>query len=182
MNLRRAISYPYRNMPKIISMVLILGIALVVFASMFERGEEMRGSWPYRSEPGRALVDLGLAGLILTFPCFVAWLMGYSLEVIRHTGEGYRSLPAIHFFRNLASGLAFLFSRFYGAGWRTRCWSSSRVLAARGAATACQGHRFDRVYSDLRVRDRGGGNALCREKSVGPRVCATKEYGYHIRK
>ena len=116
MNLRRAISYPYRNMPKIISMVLILGIALVVFASMLERGEEMNGPWPYRSEPGRALVDLGLAGLILTFPCFVAWLMGYSLEVIRHTGEGFRSLPAIHFFRNLASGLAFLFSRFVWGG------------------------------------------------------------------
>ena len=116
MNLRRAISYPYRNMPKIISMVLILGIALVVFASMLERGEEMNGPWPYRSEPGRALVDLGLAGLILTFPCFVAWLTGYSLEVIWHAGDEYRSLPAIHFFRNLAGGLAFLFSRFLWGG------------------------------------------------------------------
>ena len=116
MNLRRAISYPYRNIPKIMTMVLIVGIALVAFTSMIERGEEMSGARPYQNYSSLTLVNAGLVGLFLTFPCFVTWLTGYSLEVIRHAGDEYRSLPAIHFFRNLAGGLAFLFSRFIW-GW-----------------------------------------------------------------
>ncbi len=116
MNLRRAISYPYRNMPKILTMVLILGIALVAFASMIERGEEMRASWPYESRHGRTLEDLGLAGLILVFPGFIAWLMGYGLDVIRQAGEGYKSLPPVRFFWNVATGLGFWFSRLIWGG------------------------------------------------------------------
>lgn len=116
MNLRRAISYPYRNMPKILTMVLILGIAFVAFGSMIERGEQMRSSWPYDSRQGRTLEELGLAGLILVFPCASAWLMGYGLDVIRHAGEGYRSLPRAHFFWNAALGLMFWFSRLIWGG------------------------------------------------------------------
>ncbi len=110
MNLRRAISYPYQNMPKILTMVLILGIALVAFGSMIERGEEMRGSWPYRSYPGSTFEDFGLTGLFLSFICFATWLAGYSLDVIRHAGEGHKSLPSTSLFRNLANGLAFWLS------------------------------------------------------------------------
>ncbi|MCY4021217.1 MAG: hypothetical protein OXG39_17555 [Chloroflexi bacterium] len=116
MNLRRAISYPYQNMPKIVTMVLILGIALVAFASMIERGEEMRASWQYESRDGRILEGLGLAGLILVFPCFITWLMGYGLDVIRQAGAGYRSLPPVHIFWNTATGLGFWFSRLVWGG------------------------------------------------------------------
>ena len=116
MNLRRAISYPYRNMPKIITMVIILGIALLAFASMIERGGEMRASWPYDHRDGRTLVDLGLAGLILVFPVSMAWLMGYGLEVIRYAGEDSKSLPPVHFFWNSAMGLVFWFSRLIWGG------------------------------------------------------------------
>ncbi|MCY4540669.1 MAG: hypothetical protein OXE52_20805 [Chloroflexi bacterium] len=116
MYLRRAISYPYRNMPKIITMVIILGIALLAFASMIERGGEMRASWPYDHRDGRTLVDLGLAGLILVFPVFMAWLMGYGLEVIRYAGEDSKSLPPVHFFWNSAMGLVFWFSRLIWGG------------------------------------------------------------------
>ena len=116
MNLRRAISYPFRNMPKIITMALILGIALVAFASMIERGEEMRGSWRYQSEPGQTYANSGLAGLLLAFTCFVTWLTGYSLDVIRHAGEGYRSLPVMHFFKNVLRGLTLWLSRFLWVG------------------------------------------------------------------
>ena len=111
MNLRRAISYPYRNIPKILTMVLILGIALVAFASMIERGEEIRGSWSNLSYPANRLEHLGLTGLLLSFACFATWLMGYSFDVIRQAGEGYKSLPSTSLFRNLANGLAFWFSR-----------------------------------------------------------------------
>ncbi|MCY4069877.1 MAG: hypothetical protein OXG60_01120 [Chloroflexi bacterium] len=111
MNLRRAISYPYRNMPKIVTMVLILGIALVAFASLSERGEEMRASWQYESRDGRILEGLGLAGLILSYTCFMIWLAGYSLDVIRHASRGYSSLPAIDFLGNLGNGLVFWLSR-----------------------------------------------------------------------
>ena len=117
MNLRRAINYPYRNIPKIVTIVLILGIALVAFVSMVERGEEMRSSRPYYvSDSGQTLVDSGLAGLFLAFTCFVAWLTGYSLDVIRHAGEGYRSLPAIHFFKNVLRGFTLWLSRFLWVG------------------------------------------------------------------
>ncbi len=113
MNLRRAISYPYRNMPKILTMVLILGIALVAFGSMIERGEQMRGSAPYWNHDGRTLEDLGLSGLILSFTCFMIWLAGYSLDVIRHASRGYSSLPAIDFLGNLGKGLVFWLSRLF---------------------------------------------------------------------
>lgn len=111
MNLRRAISYPYRSIPKILSMVLMLGIALVAFGSMIERGEEIRGSWSNLSYPASRLEDLGLTGLLISFAGFATWLMGYGLDVIRHAGEGYKSLPSTSLFRNLANGLAFWLSR-----------------------------------------------------------------------
>ena len=82
MNLRRAIRYPYQNMAKILTMVLILAIALVAFASLIERGEQIRGDWPYRSYLGSSLEDYGLAGLFLSVIGFVIWLGGYSLDVI----------------------------------------------------------------------------------------------------
>lgn len=111
MNLRRAISYPYRNMPKIVSMALILGIALVAFGSMIERGEEMSSSARYWDNSGLPLVGLGLSGLFLSFACFMIWLAGYGLDVIRRAGEGSRSLPPIEFSGNLGNGLVFWLSR-----------------------------------------------------------------------
>ena len=111
MYLRRAISYPYRNMPKIITMVIILGIALVAFASMIERGEEMRGPWHHPSYSASTNENLGLAGLFLSFICFATWLAGYCLDVIRHSGQGYRSLPAVDILGNLGNGLVFWMSR-----------------------------------------------------------------------
>lgn len=111
MNHRRAISYPYRNMPKIITMVIILGIALVAFASMIERGEDMRSSSSYSYNSGLTFVDLGLSGLFLSFACSMIWLAGYSLDVIRHASQGFRSLPAVDILGNLGNGLVFWMSR-----------------------------------------------------------------------
>lgn len=111
MNLWRAIRYPYQNMPKILSMALILGIALVAFGSMIERGEALRSSSAYWNHRGLSLDDLGLSGLFLTLACFMIWLAGYSLDVIRHASRGYRSLPVIDFLGNLGGGLVFWLSR-----------------------------------------------------------------------
>lgn len=116
MNLLQAMVYPYRNIPKILSTVLILGIALLAFLALSERGEEMGGSWPRWSWPGQTMYEFGLAGFVLTVPCFVIWLLGYSLDVIRHVSQGHSSLPTTRLFQNLGCGLVFLMSRLIWVG------------------------------------------------------------------
>ena len=42
MNLREALIYPDRSMPKLLQMVLILGIVLIALVSLHHRGSTMR--------------------------------------------------------------------------------------------------------------------------------------------
>ena len=112
MKLVQAIAYPYRSIPKLLQMVLILGIVLIALVSLYHRADMMS------SYVGQSAWRIAMNFLYFSLICGVAtviiavtWLTGYSLDVIRHAYKGHRSLPAIRFARNLKVGLSVLASR-----------------------------------------------------------------------
>ena len=112
MNLRQALIYPYRSMPKLLQMVLILGIVLIALVSLHHRGSTMRRYAGPNGEDISVTFRLSSeAGGFATVLIAVTWLTGYSLDVIRHVYDGKRFLPAIRFSRNLKNGIVLLCSR-----------------------------------------------------------------------
>ncbi len=112
MRMLEAIRYPWRSIPKILNMVLVISIVLVAIFSLAERGNRMsRESIYYYSHDGESLIYLSIFALFGTALIAFIWLSGYSLEVIRHVYDGQSRLPAVHFGRNLAEGFMLLLSR-----------------------------------------------------------------------
>ena len=112
MNLREAIVYPYRSIPKVLQMVLVLGMVLVALASLHYRGDEIYSyaRWG-EHQIGDDFILFSIIGGVATVIIAVTWLTGYSLDVIRHVYNGNRSLPAIRFGPNLKNGLIIVISR-----------------------------------------------------------------------
>ena len=114
MKLREALIYPYRSIPKLLQMVLILGIVLIALVSLHYRGSTMdRYSVPNGKDISVTFRLSSEAGGFATVLIAVTWLTGYSLDVIRHVYDGKRFLPAIRFSRNLKNGIVLLCSRVF---------------------------------------------------------------------
>ena len=112
MNLRQALIYPYRSMPKLLQMVLTLGIVLIALVSLHHRGSTMRRyAGPNGTNISVTFRHSSEAGGFATVLIAVTWLTGYSLDVIRHVNDGRRFLPAVRFARNLKNGVVLLCSR-----------------------------------------------------------------------
>ena len=110
MRILEAIRFPWRSIPKILTMVLMISIVLVAIFSLAERGNQMSRESSYYSE-GESLLYLGVFALFGAALIAFIWLSGYSLDVIRHIYDGQSRLPAVHFGRNLAEGFMLLLSR-----------------------------------------------------------------------
>lgn len=112
MRMLEAIRYPWRSIPKILTIVLVISIVLVAIFSLVECGNRMSGETIYcYSHEGESLIYLGIFALFGTALVAFIWLSGYSLDVIRHVYDGQSRLPTVHFGRNLAEGFMLLLSR-----------------------------------------------------------------------
>ena len=110
MRMLEAIRYPWRSIPRILTMVLIIAIVLVALVSLAERGDRISRESYYYSE-GESLLYVSVFSLFGAALVAFIWLSGYSLDVIRHVYDGQSRLPAVHFGRNLAEGFMLLLSR-----------------------------------------------------------------------
>ena len=110
MRMLEAIRFPWRSIPKILTMVLIFAIVLVALVSLAERGERIPRESYYYSE-GESLLYVSVFGLVGSALVAFIWLSGYSLDVIRRVYDGQSRLPVVNFVRNLSEGFMLLRSR-----------------------------------------------------------------------
>ena len=128
LNFIQALRFPYRSIPKILSIALVAIIALAAVASILRFAEqswlnmpEYQASSPSESRQLRYLIEdkmfgLALIAIVISFAVAATWLSGYSVDVIRHLVRGGRSLPAIRFRANIGEGFWLLLSRVILAG------------------------------------------------------------------
>ena len=119
----RALKFPYRSIPKIVSIALVAVILLVARISAMEvaghalfrlygyeaNRPELSQPMPYWIED--RVIEYGMIAIIISVAVATVWLSGYSVDVIRHVLRGGRSLPAIRFGANLQVGFALIVSR-----------------------------------------------------------------------
>lgn len=116
MSFSNAFRYPFQNLAKVISIVLVLTIAFAVFiglmlnshdwAALLEQNSDMDLSEYHigESETQGATALLGVVGLIVVAVISGFWLSGYSIEVIRSIWQDVEYMPDIDFGRNLKDG------------------------------------------------------------------------------
>ena len=127
MDLSSALSYPFKSLPKVFTIVLVITISLVVFLAMLLNSYdwttyfETINTYTYSSGYTRTLSPPGgnffisLIGLFVVLLAQGLWLSGYGIRVIRHVMEGFEQLPPITFGRNMMDGLSvFLAGIWYG--------------------------------------------------------------------
>jgi len=128
MDLTSAFTYPFKSIPKVLTIVLVFTISLVVFVAMllnsydwvaYLQALEVYAEYGYEYmpyvEPPSATFFLSLIGLLVVAIGQGVWLSGYGLSIIRHIMEGFEALPKIEFGRNMRDGLSvFLASLWYG--------------------------------------------------------------------
>ena len=119
----RALKFPYRSIPKIVSIALVVVIIFPALMSVAEVGEKIWLSLPdhLASTPAgiqlwRDLIEKWVIAIVLiaaaiTLAVAPTWLSGYSVDVIRHLLRGGSSLPAIRFGANLQEGFVLIVSR-----------------------------------------------------------------------
>ena len=116
MNFSRAITYPFTNLAKVVSIVIAMTIAIAIFLGLivntydwsplvamlygFDLGlaastEMLPFTWP-------AL--FGVLGLLIVAVISGFWLSGYSVEAVRSVMNGIESLPDVKFGRNMKDG------------------------------------------------------------------------------
>lgn len=116
MKFSRAITYPFQNLPKVISIVLVLTIALSICLGLIINsydwsplvamlyGIDLGASYSNELQPFSWSTWFGLMGLLVVAVVSGFWLSGYSVEVVRSVMNGIETLPAIQFGRNLKDG------------------------------------------------------------------------------
>lgn len=116
MNFSTAFRYPFQNMAKVVSIVLVLTIAFAVFiglmlnshdwSPLLEQVVDMDHSEYVvgESEAMGATALIGVLGLIVVAVVSGFWISGYSIEVIRSILNDIETLPDIDFGRNLKDG------------------------------------------------------------------------------
>ena len=119
----RALKFPYRSIPKIVSIALVVVIIFPALMSVAEVGEKIWLSLPdhLANTPAgvrqwRNLIEEWVFAIVLiaaaiTLAVAPTWLSGYSVDAIRHVLRGGRSLPAIRFGANLQVGFVLILSR-----------------------------------------------------------------------
>ena len=119
----RALKFPYRSIPKIVSIALVVVVILSALMSAAEVGEKMwlnlpdhLASTPAGIQQWRDLIEKWVIAIVLiaaaiTLAVAPTWLSGYSVDVIRHLLRGGSSLPAIRFGANLQEGFVLILSR-----------------------------------------------------------------------
>lgn len=126
MDLSSALSYPFKSIPKVLTIVLVCTISLVVFLAMlmnsydwtaYFQAIEMYSRYeimPSLDPPGAGFLP-SLVGLLVVLLGQGLWLSGYGISVLRHVMEGFEKLPNVQFGQNMRDGLTiFLANLLYG--------------------------------------------------------------------
>lgn len=128
MDFTQALTYPFKSMAKVITIVLVMTIAFAVFLGMilnsFDLYEYMNAlqlaayydfEFMPNLDPPSMMIIPGMIGLFVVMIVQGFWLSGYSIRVIRAAMDGFEKLPAIVFKQDLLRGFyMFLASLLYG--------------------------------------------------------------------
>ena len=120
MSFSSAFRYPFTNFAKVFSIVLVMTIAMALFASLLFNAVDLEGyitaisAWdgtnhaelPAFSLDGSGV--MGILGVLLVAIVSGLWLSGYSVSVLRALMDGEPMLPAISFGRELVDGFYLL--------------------------------------------------------------------------
>lgn len=116
MSFSNAFRYPFQNMAKVLSIVLVLTIAFAVFFGLMLNSHDWLPLLEQVIDVDHSEYDIGeteamgatpligLVGLIVVAVVSGFWLSGYSIEVIRSIWNEIDYMPDIDFGRNLKDG------------------------------------------------------------------------------
>lgn len=121
MDLSSALSYPFKSIPKVLTIVIVITIGIAVFLAMlmnsydwveYFRWLENASYYDYTPalDPPGTDFFIGIFGLFVVLLAQGLWLSGYGVSVIRHVLEGFEKLPPIVFGRNIMDGLSVFFA------------------------------------------------------------------------
>jgi hypothetical protein len=128
MDFTSALTYPFKSIAKVLTIVLVTTIAMAVFLGMFLNSFDWIGfinalqlqvtyhldTIPYELNP-TALFIPSLIGFFIVLIVQGFWLSGYNVSVIRHVMDGQEKLPNIQFGKELLTGFyLFIASIIYG--------------------------------------------------------------------
>ncbi len=116
MSFSSAFRYPFQNLAKVLSIVLVLTIAFAVFIGLMLNSHDWSPLLDQISALDSAEHDIGdmeamgatpfigLVGLVVVAVVSGFWISGYSVEVIRSIWNEIGYMPGIDFGRNLKDG------------------------------------------------------------------------------
>jgi hypothetical protein len=123
MDFTAALSYPFKSIAKVLTIVLVITIAIAFFLGMLLNSFDFVGIVNYLEdlvlyssrynltpvnpfdESTIGLFILTLLGLFSVFVLQGFWLSGYSIRVIRHVVDGHEKLPDAKIGKDLLNGL-----------------------------------------------------------------------------
>ena len=120
MSLSSAIRYPFVNFAKVFSIVLVMTIAMALFAGLFFNAVDFESIFAaFANWDGVSHMDfpevnfggsavMGLAGIVGVAIVSGLWLSGYSVAVLRALMDGQTLLPAVSFARDFVDGVYLL--------------------------------------------------------------------------
>ena len=162
MSFSNAFKYPFQNLAKVISIVLVLSIAFAVFIGLIlnshdwsplldqmhnidfsdfsEHANEQASEHEFvEFEPMSATPVIGALGLVAVAVVSGFWISGYSVEVVRSIWSDSEVMPGIDFGRNLKYGFyLFLSSAAYGILIMVLLAVELGVIMAAGSLGAIQ--------------------------------------------
>lgn len=128
MDFSQALTYPFKSIAKVITIVLVMTIAFAVFLGMilnsfdlyeYLKAFQVASYYGYEFMPNLTppspMIIPGIIGFFVVMIVQGFWLSGYSIRVIRAAIDGFEKLPAIVFKQDLLRGFyLFLSSLLYG--------------------------------------------------------------------
>ena len=149
MSFSNAFRYPFQNVAKVLSIVLVMTIAFAVFIGLMLNSHDWSPllSQIYNLDPNDYVIGepepmgvvpwLGVFGLIVVAVVSGFWISGYSVEVIRSIWNDVEFMPDIDFGRNLKDGFyLFLSSVIYWVLFIILLAVETIVLQATGSLGA----------------------------------------------
>lgn len=119
MDFTAALSYPFKSIAKVATIVLVITIAIAVFLGMLLNSFDWAGfisalEYSIKYETDRISYDgnptgmfiPALLGLFLVMLVQGFWLSGYGIRIIRHVIDGHEKLPAVQLGKDVVNGLA----------------------------------------------------------------------------
>lgn len=116
MSFSNAFRYPFQNLAKVLSIVLVMTIAFAVFLGLLLNSHDWSPllAQVYDLDPNEYVIGdpepmgatplLGLVGLIVGGVISGFWISGYSVEVVRSIWKEVEYMPEIEFGRNVKDG------------------------------------------------------------------------------